>query len=372
MYRVISRPKPRSLMLAAVVMVAGAIAAVASASTASSNSYTVHNLVSDQPGVADHTDPNLVNAWGIAASSTSPWWVADNGTDVSTLYNGDGVPQFQPNPLVVKVEGGPTGTVFNGGPGFVVKDLKGNSGVARFLFATEAGTIRGWSPNVPPPSPSTQSHIGVNRSSVDAIYKGLAIFSTADGGRLYAADFHNARVDMFDRNFNLVTSPGAFTDPNLPPRFAPFGIQLLNGNVFVTYAMQDQDAEDEVAGHGLGIVDEYSKTGKLITRVATGGDLDAPWGLAWAPSDFGAFSGDLLVGNFGDGKINAYAQQPNGTFVHTGTLHMPDGQPLVVDGLWGIGFGNGSGSGDADDLYFAAGPDDEMHGLFGEIGVASS
>jgi uncharacterized protein (TIGR03118 family) len=371
MHRLIAKPALIAVA-AAVVIGGGAVVAAAGASTSSSvNSYTVHNLVSDQAGKADHVDPNLVNAWGIAASSTSPWWVADNGTDVSTLYNGSGVAQFPPTPLVVAVEGGPTGIVFNGGPGFVVNDRRGHSGPSIFIFATEAGMIRGWNPNVPPPPPSTHAFPIANRSGVGAIYKGLAIFQTPDGGRLYAADFHNARVDMFDKNLQLISAPGAFVDPSLPAGFAPFGIQNINGNIFVTYAKQDADKEDEVAGPGLGIVDEYSKAGVFITRVATRGDLNAPWGLAMAPSDFGAFSGDLLVGNFGDGKIHAYEPQPNGTFVQRGVLLGTDGKPIVIDGLWGIGFGNGSGSGDTDDLYFAAGPDDEMHGLFGEIGVAS-
>jgi uncharacterized protein (TIGR03118 family) len=366
MHLTIRKPRLIAAGLAVItVAVAGAVATGAAASGA--NSYTVTKLVSDQPGVAPTTDPNLVNSWGIAAGPTSPWWVADNGTDRATLYDGNGVPQFQPTPLVVKVEGGPTGTVFNGGSGFVVSDGRGHSGPARFMFATEEGKIRGWNPNVPPPSPSTHAPVVVNRSGEGAIYKGLAIA----GSFIYAADFHNARVDVFDSNFHLVTTPGAFTDPSLPAHFAPFGIQNINGNIFVTYAMQDQDAEDEVDGPHLGIVDEYSPTGAFIVRVATGGDLNAPWGLAWAPEDFGAFGGDLLVGNFGDGRINAYAMQSNGTFTHAGTLHLPNGHPLIVDGLWGIGFGNGSASGDTDDLYFAAGPDDEMHGLFGEISAAS-
>jgi uncharacterized protein (TIGR03118 family) len=369
MHRFIRKPTLVAAVAAAVIG-AGAVVAAAGASTSSSNSYTVHNLVSDQTGKADHVDPNLVNAWGIAAGPTSPWWVADNGTDVSTLYNGDGVAQFPPTPLVVGVEGGPTGIVFNGGPGFVVDDKKGHTGRSVFIFATEAGMIRGWNPAVPPPPLSTHAFPMANRSNVGAIYKGLAIFQTADGGRLYAADFHNARVDQFDKNFHLISAPGAFRDPSLPRGFAPFGIQNINGNIFVTYAMQDADRKDEVAGPGLGIVDEYSKTGVFITRVATGGTLNAPWGLAMAPSDFGEFSGDLLVGNFGDGRINAYEPQPNGTFVFRGQLRGTNGEPIVIDGLWGIGFGNGSGSGDTDDLYFAAGPDDEMHGLFGEVAAA--
>jgi len=306
-------------------VVAASVAVAAAKKVAVANRYSVHNLVSDGFIAADHVDPNLVNAWGIARSSGSPWWVANNHTDTSTLYDGNGVPQFQPTPLVVKVEGGPTGIVFNGGTGFVVSDGHGHSGPARFMFATEAGTIRGWNPNVPPPSPSTHAVRAVDRSGVGAIYKGLTIWQTADGGRLYAADFHNARVDVFDKNFHLVTAPAAFVDPNLPAGYAQFGIQNINGNIFVTYGKQDADAKDELHGPGLGIVDEYTNTGAFIVRVATGHDLNAPWGLTMAPSGFGVFSGDLLVGNFGDGKIHAFTPQMNGTFTPHGVLRGLDG-----------------------------------------------
>jgi uncharacterized protein (TIGR03118 family) len=372
MHRLVRKPNH----LAVIVMAAAAIAAgatlSASASAASDNGYTVENLVSDQPGVAETTDPNLVNGWGIAASSTSPWWVSNNGTDTSTLYNGDGVPQPQPTPLVVSVPGAPTGTVFNGGSGFVISDGT-NSGAARFLFATEGGTIRGWSPAVPPPPLSSQTFVGPNdadQSGAGAIFKGLAIA----GDRLFAADFHNAKVDVFDDSFNLI--PGGFVDPGIPHGFAPFGIQNVGGNIFVTYAKQDADAEDEVAGQGLGFVDEYSTDGTLIGRVAQRGHLNAPWGIAMAPDDFGFASGDLLVGNFGDGRINVYEPRGAGTnghlaFTPKGQLRDEDNNPITIDGLWGIGFGNGAGSGDVDDLYFAAGPDDESHGLFGEISVAA-
>jgi uncharacterized protein (TIGR03118 family) len=367
MHRISRKPRLIAAGLAAIVISAGALLAAGSAAGSGENSYTVHNLVSDQPGVADHTDPNLVNAWGIAASSTSPWWVADNGMDVSTLYNGDGVPQFQPTPLVVSVPGGPTGTVFNGnGSAFIISDGT-NSGPARFLFATEAGTIRGWSPAVPPPPLSTQTFVGPNdadQSAAGAIFKGLAI----TGDHLYAADFHNAKVDVFDSSFHLV--PSSFVDPKLPKGFAPFGIQALGGNIFVSYAKQDADAEDEIAGQGLGFVDEYSAGGTLMARVAQRGQLNAPWGMAMAPSNFGSASGDLLVGNFGDGRINVF-EPKGGTFQPRGQLRGTDGKAITIDGLWGIGFGNGSGSGDTDDLYFAAGPDDEHHGLFGEVAVAS-
>ena len=320
------------------------------APAAEDNSYLVHNLVSDTPGTADHTDPNLVNAWGLAASATSPWWVADNGTDVSTLYRADGTIV----PLVVQVPGRPTGTVFWSGTARAV-----------FVFDTEAGTIRGWHP-----SQGNQTIVLADRSPEGAIYKGLAIASTTGGDRFYAADFHNARVDVFDGNFALVASPGAFVDPNLPGGYAPFGIQNIGGRVFVTYAKQDAEAEDEVAGQGRGFVDAYDTSGNLLARVAQHGQLNAPWGLALAPANFGRFSGDLLVGNFGDGQINAYEELPNGHFAHRGELRTADGKSLAIDGLWALEFGHGApNNGPTNTLFFTAGPDDESHGLFGSIGV---
>jgi uncharacterized protein (TIGR03118 family) len=362
MHRIVRKPRLIAAGLAAVVIAAGALVAASAAAGKNDDGYTVHKLVSDQPGVADHTDANLVNAWGITASPTSPWWVADNGTDVSTLYNGAGEAQFPPTPLVVSVAGGPTGTVWNGSSGFVVSDGNGHSGPSVFMFATEAGTIRGWNPAVPPPPRSTQSFVVVDKSGEGAIFKGLAIA----GDRLYATDFHNAKVDVFDSAFNQI--PGGFVDPKLPKGYAPFGIQVVGGNVFVTYAKQDAAAEDEVDGHGLGVVDEYSTAGALVARVAEHGRLDAPWGIAMAPSSgFGKASGDLLVGNFGDGRINVFEPKKHGKFEQKGQLEGKHGKPVTIDGLWGIGFGNGSASGDVDDLYFAAGPDDEQHGLFGEI-----
>ena len=327
--------------------------------------YTVTNLVSDGTIPAAHTDAHLVNAWGLTATASSPWWVANNGTGTSTLYNGAGEAQFGATPLVVSVPNAPTGAVANTTGDFVVS-AGGRSGSAVFIFATEDGTIRGWNRDVPmlSPPPSTQTEVAVDNSGAGSVYKGLAIGSVDGDNFLYANDFVNGQIDVFDKNFHPVNMP--FVDPGLPAGYGPFGIQNIGGHVFVTYAKQS-GGNDEVAGQGLGFVDEFATDGTFITRVATRGQLNAPWGLAMAPSNFGRFSGDLLVGNFGDGTINAYAPQADGTFAHSGQLRTADHKPVTIDGLWGLGFGNGAGSGATDALYFTAGPDDESHGLFGRI-----
>jgi uncharacterized protein (TIGR03118 family) len=350
-------------------MVFGLLAATASAGhadTLAANRYGETDLVSDVPGAAAHLDPNLVNAWGLVAGPTTPWWVADNGTDRSTLYDGTGAAI----PLVVKVPGAPTGAVFNGGPGFVVSH-EGASDPSVFLFATEFGTIRGWNPNVPLPAPSTRSFNVVNRHSGGAVFKGLAIATGTEGDLLYATDFANGRVDVFDSAFNRVHR-NDFVDPNLPAGYGPFGIQAISGTIFVTYAKQDPTSPDEVAGPGLGFVDMFDPEGQFMGRVASRHALNAPWGLAWAPSDFGRFSDDLLVGNFGDGKINAYAPEANGGFERAGVLRGAGGVPITIDGLWALEFGTGSvASGPTNSLFFTAGPDDESHGLFGVINAAA-
>jgi uncharacterized protein (TIGR03118 family) len=340
----------------------GAVASTAAPSGA--NAYATTPLVSDQPGVAAQTDPHLVNAWGLVAGPSTPWWVANNGTDTSTLYDGDG----NILPLVVKVPGAPTGTAFNAGSGFVIHH-RSKSGPSVFLFATETGQILGWNPNVGP----TRAVVAVDRSGVDAIYKGLALLSTAGGSFLYASDFHNGRVDVFDQSFHLVSTAGSFADPNLPPHFAPFGIRDVGGRVLVTYAKQDRAREDEVAGPGLGFVDMFDAKGHLLQRVASRGDLNAPWGLAVAPASFGRFEGDLLVGNFGDGRISAFRMGSTSSrrFEECGQLRGPDGHPLAIDGLWALSFGNDGPAGSSGSLYFTAGPVDETHGLFGKIEPAA-
>ncbi|TMB49217.1 MAG: TIGR03118 family protein, partial [Deltaproteobacteria bacterium] len=277
----------RALTAAALIVLVAAVLA-ARISAAGVSAYVQHDLVSDGFLPADHVDPNLVNAWGLTAQPASPWWVADNGTDVSTIYTADGTPR----PLVVSVPNAPTGAVSNTGSSFVV-----GSGPALFLFATEEGKILGWNAAL-----GTTAQVAVDRSGDDAIFKGLAIA----GDRLYATDFHNGQVDVFDGSFGQVDMPGAFVDPSIPPGFAPFGIQNVGGDIFVTYAKQDADREDDVAGPGLGFVDEFDTSGTFLGRVATRGQLNSPWGLAMAPAAFGRFGGDLLVGNFGDGRITAF------------------------------------------------------------------
>ena len=329
------------------------LAAAAAFAAEPGNSYHRRDLVSDGGVPAEHVDPDLINGWGLAASASGPWWVNAADSGKSLLYNAEGIK----NALIVSVPGAPTGIVFNGGPRFIIP----NVAAARFLFASEDGTISAWSPSL---VPNTQAVVVVDNSASEASYKGLAIDSTSAGTRLYAADFHNAHVDVFDGAFAPVTMAGAFTDPNLPEGYAPFGIRTLAGSVFVAYALQDEEGDEEVAGPGLGVVDKYDLDGRLIARVATGGALNAPWGLALAPAGFGRFSGKLLVGNFGNGHINVFDPV---TFEPKGHLKGTDGKAIVIDGLWGISFGNGGTAGPKTVLYFAAGPEDEEHGLFGRL-----
>jgi uncharacterized protein (TIGR03118 family) len=340
-------------VLVLALIVGATLAAVSPLSAAERNSYTVTPLVSDQPGVAPKTDADLKNAWGLTSSATSPWWVADNATNKSTLYRGDGTKQG----LVVGVAAGPTGTVFNPTNGFV---LPVGGTKALFIFDNEDGQVLAWN------GAQGTTAVVMHASPDGGIYKGLAIADTPNGPRLYAADFHNARVDVLDGNFAVVPNSG-FVDPKVKEGYAPFGIQTIGDHVFVTYAKQDEDAEDEIAGQGLGFVDEYDLAGNLVERVAKHGQLNAPWGLALAPEGFGRFAGDLLVGNFGDGQVNAYKEKEDGNFSHAGELRGTDHKPLSIDGLWALQLSQGGNNGPAGTLFFTAGPDDETHGLFGTI-----
>jgi uncharacterized protein (TIGR03118 family) len=367
-----SHPGPQQLGRLRIVFALGLVAALVALAPAApaaarqpGNAYRQTNLVSDLPGLAQLTDPDLVNPWGLAAGPTTPAWVANNGTDTATIYPGfvNGSP-IQKAPLVVSIPGGaPTGQVFNPTAGFVVRSGDA-SGPARFIFDSEAGLVTGWNPAVPPPPPSTQAQVGA--SVPDAIYKGLAIATTPAGTFLYGADFHNGRIDVFDSNFNRVLLSGSFADPEIPRGFAPFNVQELGGRLYVAYAKQDADREDEVAGPGRGFVDVYSTSGQLLGHLIERGQLNAPWGLALAPAGFGRFSGALLVGNFGNGRINAY-NPATGEFL--GRLRHEDGSPIEIEGLWALRFGNGV-TGDPTTLLFTAGIDDEAHGLFGAIQAA--
>ena len=256
----------------------------------------------------------------------------------------------------------PTGLVFNGTTGFAIKG--GNAGLALFLFDSEAGVISAWNGSL-----GNTAEVEVDMSAQEAVFKGLAIAQTTAGPRLYATDFHNRRVDVFDGSWQPVHSPFAFFDPTIPRSYAPFGIQAIGSKIYVTYAKTQPGSDDEVAGAGLGFVDAFdAASGRLAGKVAFFGALNAPWGLAQAPEGFGRFGGDLLVGNFGDGRINAYRPILGGLlFLPEGPLRTPQGAPLSIDGLWALEFGTGAAAGPAGTLFFTAGPNEESNGLFGMI-----
>jgi uncharacterized protein (TIGR03118 family) len=325
---------------------------------AAADFYVQDNLVADTPGAAARTDPNLVNPWGIVAGPTTPFWTSNNHSGTSTIYQGNS----KPAPLVVTVPappgsmdpGAPTGIVFNGGSGFEV--APGNP--ARFIFATEDGTISGWNPA----ADGTHAIIKVNNAP-NAVYKGLGMA----GSQLFAANFHDNSVDVFNSDW---TPAGSFTDATVPAGFAPFNITNVQGRLLVTFAMQNGEKHDDVSGPGNGYVDVFDPSSHTFTRLISGGTaaspLNSPWGMTIVNGDFGQFAGDLLVGNFGDGKINAF-DPTTGAFI--GPLLRPSGDPIQIEGLWGL-----MGGVDPDErrhslLYFTAGPGGEAHGLFGRIDV---
>jgi uncharacterized protein (TIGR03118 family) len=336
-----------------------ALAAVPAAFAAGVNAYTQANLVSDGSVQANHTDPNLVNAWGIAFNPTGYSWVANNGTGTSTLYDGNGVPQS----LVVAVPnatntgpGNPTGIVYNASSDFVV--TKGAAhGPSIFMFANEDGAISGWAPAVD----GTHAILAVVPGADPPNYKGLAIASNGSN-HLYATDFGHARIDVYDKTFTKVNLAGSFTDPNIPAGYAPFGIQAIQNVLIVTYAKQGNDG-DEMTGAGLGFVDEYDLNGNLLHRVASHTGLNAPWGIALAPSNFGKFSNALLIGNFGDGTIVGISR----TGAKLGYLNDANGVKLSIQGLWGLQFGNGLLGQAKNSLFFASGPGGEAGGLYGSL-----
>src|SRR6516165_7664886 len=362
------------------VVTAGALATVALGAAPASAHVTAYrqvNLVSDQPGHAPLTDPDLVNAWGLAASPGTnaapgtPLWVADNGSDKATLYNNGTATSVSKVALTVSVTGAaPTGQVFNSdASAFVVSDKKGHSGSSLFLFDTENGTIDGWNPAVGATGPgfSTVTEVGRDNGA-NAVYKGLAVAQASDGHTyLYATNFRSGRVEAYDSTFTPVELPGGlFVDPKLPTGYGPFGIQEIGGQLYVSFAKQDAALHDDVAGQANGFVDVFTNDGAFVKRLITRGQLNSPWGLALAPNGFGNFGGDLIVGNFGDGNINVY--NPN-SGARVGDLRQSNGRPIVIDGLWGLRFGNGTAA-RTGELLFSAGPNHESDGLLGKIVVA--
>ena len=314
----------------------------------------VTNLVTDDPAAHPGTivDPGLVNAWGISFSPTSPFWVSSNGTDTSVLYSvNPGTQATAKLGLVVTTPvGGVTGQVFNGNAGSFNGDL--------FLFVGEGGAIAGWRNSLG----STAEILRI--ASTADVYKGAALATIAGTGYLYAANFRSGTIDVLKGDAGAPDLAGHFVDPGLPSGYAPFNIQNLGGTMYVAYALQDAAKVDEMAGPGLGFVSSFDVQGNFIARVASGGSLDAPWGLAIAPSSFGALAGSLLVGNFGDGRISAFDPTSHGFL---GQLAGVDGTPLTIDGLWALSPGNGGNGGSKALLYFSAGPDDESHGIFGVL-----
>ena len=363
----------RDVTLVASLMGAAGLLAANAAPVSAATLFNQLNLVSDIPGLAHVTDPNLVNSWGISESTGpkgSPFWISDNGTGLSTLYSvpGSGPLSVSIVPLVVTVPGAvpkttsaPTGQVFNFLAGTGAFKLH-NGNPAAFLFDSEDGAISGW-------NGGTTADIMVNNTP-GAVYKGLAI-SNFMGGTIYATNFRAGTIDAFDSSFNpTLTGTGDFVDPNLPAGYAPFNDKVINGELYVTYAVQDALKHDDVKGPGNGVVDIFNLNGTFDERLVSNGPtsaLNSPWGMEMAPSSFGQFAGDLLVGNFGDGKINAYNAT---TGVWIGTLDGANGNPIVIDGLWALTIGNGASGGSLNSLYFTAGPNGESDGLFGTLTAA--
>ena len=381
----------RTLSAAAIVaLCVGAVAAVRAADDGDPGKgpdrYVVTNLTSDLPGVAANTDAVLQNAWGVAFTpGASPFWISDNATGCSTLYDGAGVPQAlrvklplpggsvpatacvhnDPNNPPNPAPATPTGLVWNPTTTFRVP---GTTSAATFIWSTEDGTIAAWTGGLTPPD---QAVLAVDNSGSGAVYKGLVFGTNPHGVFLYATNFHAGTIDVFapapagSQRYRPATSSeieGNFTDPNIPAGFAPFGIENINGDLFVTYAKQDAEMHDDVAGPGNGFVDVFDTSGRLLRRFASRGPLNSPWGVTRASFAFGRFSGDILVGNFGNGQINVFDSDGK----HQGTLKDGNGKPLVIEGLWKLTLGGGRNS-SSDTLYFTAGPDDESNGLFGTI-----
>jgi uncharacterized protein (TIGR03118 family) len=381
-----------AVLIAVAVTGATAVRADDDGFTSQRNAYVVNKLVSDQNGVANFQDPVLRNAWGVAFTpGASPFWIADNASGCSTLYDGTGVkvalqvpiplpdnsvPSTACQPASAQTNpppptpAAPTGLVWNPTNTFLVPGTGTPGTAASFIFATEDGAIAAWAGGG---APNNQAVIAFDNSGSGAVYKGLVFGTNPKGVFLFATNFNAGKVDVFAANgsagFRLATNQeveGGFSDPNIPAGFAPFGIENIDGNLFVSYAKQNAEKHDDVAGPGNGFVDVFDTDGNLLRRFASRGPLNSPWGMTRASFAFGRFSGLILIGNFGNGKINVFSSQ--GRFIDE--LDRADGKPLVIDGLWKLILGGGRNS-SSDTLYFTAGPNDETNGLFGTITPAS-
>jgi len=328
--------------------------------------YTQTNLVSNT-GAAPVPDSNLRNAWGLVHGPSTPWWISNNFTGTSTLYDVSTTPTTI-RPTVVTVPpapghqglGKPTAVMFNGS---TTDFLLAPGKPAIFIWVTEDGSISGWNPTVN--ATTAVIKFPDPNHPADAVYKGATIAEIRGHKYILAANFRSGHIDVFDTNFMPVDAPKhAFRDQKLPKGFAPFNVQGIGPNVYVTYAKQDDDKEDDVPGAGLGYVDAFTPDGDLLQRLDHGKFLNAPWGVTLAPAFFGEFSHAVIVGNFGDGTIAAF-NPVSGEFL--GNMLTPSGATLAIDGLWGLAFGNGGPSGPGNTLFFTAGPNDEMDGLFGSL-----
>jgi uncharacterized protein (TIGR03118 family) len=323
-------------------------------------------LVSDGVIAAAHTDANLQNAWGLVAAPGGPFWVADNNSNKATIYDGTGALQSPVVSIPAGINGpaNPTGQVFNGTTDFMIT-VGGQSAPAQFIFSGEGGTITGWAQSVS----GTTATIAYDDGAGGAVYKGLAMANNGSANLLYATDLHNAKVDVFDTHFTKVTAPGGFADATIPAGFAPFGIQAINNQLYVTYAQQDATAHDETLGAGLGYVNVFDANGNLVKRFASAGVLNAPWGVTMAPAGFGAASGELLIGNFGDGIINRF-DPATGTGL--GAVTLASGKQLAIPGLWSLVFGNGAANQPTTSLFYTAGPNNQADGVFGRIDAVTA
>ena len=317
--------------------------------------FAVRNLVTDDQSAstATITDSQLQNAWGISSSSTSPFWVSANATGRATLYSVNPSTD-SPSKLSLEVtipgDGSVTGQVFS--------NIAGNFNGDAFLFVSEDGTVSGWRRRLGTTAEVLQTALANN------VYKGAALFNDGGNVYLYAANFRAVTIDVLKGNPGTPNLAGTFTDPNLPSGYAPFNIQNLGSKLYVTYALQDAAMHDDVAGAGHGFVDVFDTNGVFLNRIASQGVLNSPWGLTIAPPSFGSIAGDLLVGNFGDGTINAFNLS---TPANDGPIKDLNNSPIVIEGLWGLATGNGSQGGSTSKVYFTAGPGDEVHGLFGVL-----